>query len=147
VESSDDEDLEEKIREEEAKLLCEDLLDEDEEMDDDEIQDMLGQNMKFNIIFTVGRPEEEAETSEDEEEEVNKLQFKKNQKVSVQYKDWEKEYMGKITSVISICNNPDYSLYNIDIIDNELPEGEEWAIQENIKGKYITAVIQKEIVP
>ena len=146
VESSDDEDLEEKIREEEAKLLCEDLLDEDEEMDDDEIQDMLGQNMKFNIIFTVGRPEEEAETSEDEEEEVNKLQFKKNQKVSVQYKDWEKEYMGKITSVISICNNPDYSLYNIDIIDNELPEGEEWAIQENIKGKYITAVNEKECI-
>ena len=144
VESSG-EDLEEKIREEEAKLLCEDLLDE-EEMDDDEIQDMLGQNMKFNIIFTVGRPEEEAETSEDEEEEVNKLQFKKNQKVSVQYKDWEKEYMGKITSVISICNNPDYSLYNIDIIDNELPEGEEWAIQENIKGKYITAVNEKECV-
>ena len=110
------------MRKEEARMLCEDLLDEEEKMDDNEIQDMLRQNMKFNIIFTVGQPgedEEEEETSDEEEEEEEEeedekctetsekvkkpklqknMQFKKNQKVSVHYKDWDKAYNGIIKS-------------------------------------------------
>ena len=151
------------MRKEEAKMLCEDLLDEDEEMDDNEIQDMLRQNMKFNIIFTVGQPgeeEEEEETSEEDEEEEDekctetsekskketkkKMQFKKNQKVSVYYKDWDKAYVGKIKTIVDVGNNPAYSLYNIELDKTEDKDDEEWALQENIKGKYITAIDDTE---
>ena len=162
-ESSEDEEVfEEVMRKEEAKMLCEDLLDEDEKMDDNEIQDMLRQNMKFNIIFTVGQPgeeEEEEETSEEEEEEEciatsekskketkKKMQFKKNQKVSVYYKDWDKAYIGKIKTIVDVGNNPAYSLYNIELEKTEDNDDEEWALQENIKGKYITAIDENEQV-
>ena len=161
--SEDEEAFEEIMRKEEAKMLCEDLLDEDEEMDDNEIQDMLRQNMKFNIIFTVGQPgeeEEEEETSEEDEEEEDekctetsekskketkkKMQFKKNQKVSVYYKDWDKAYVGKIKTIVEVGNNPAYSLYNIELEKTEDKDEEEWALQENIKGKYITAIDDNE---
>jgi ATP-dependent Lon protease len=156
--SEDEEIFEEMLQKEEAKMLCEDLIDEDEKMDENEIQDMLRQNMKFNIIFTVGRPgegEEEEETSEEEDEEEEetseetqkdikkKIQFKKNQKVSVLYKDWEEAYTGKIKTVVEVCKNPAYSLYNIEL-ENTNKDEEEWALQENIKGKYITAIGEEE---
>ena len=165
--SEDEEAFEEIMRKEEAKMLCEDLLDEDEKMDDNEIQDMLRQNMKFNIIFTVGRPgeeEEDEETSEEDEDEEEekeeeaectetsektkketkkKMQFKKNQKVSVHYKDWEEAYVGKIKTVVEVGNNPAYSLYNVELEKTEDKDDEEWALQENIKGKYITAIDEK----
>ena len=163
IEDDDEEEFEEIMRKEEAKMLCEDLLDEDEEMDDNEIQDMLRQNMKFNIIFTVGQPgeeEEEEETSEEDEEEEDekctetsekskketkkKMQFKKNQKVSVYYKDWDKAYVGKIKTIVDVGNNPAYSLYNIELDKTEDKDDEEWALQENIKGKYITAIDDTE---
>ena len=169
-ESSEDEEVfEEIMRKEEAKMLCEDLLDEDEKMDDNEIQDMLRQNMKFNIIFTVGQPgeeEDEEETSEEDDEEdeeeeekecietsekpkketKKKMQFKKNQKVSVYYKDWDKAYVGKIKTIVDVGNNPAYSLYNIELEKTEDKDDEEWALQENIKGKYITAIDENEQV-
>jgi len=160
--SEDEEAFEEIMRKEEAKMLCEDLLDDDEKMDENEIQDMLRQNMKFNIIFTVGQPdeeEEEDETSEEDEEEEEepaktsekseketKTQFKKNQKVSVYYKDWDKAYVGKIKTIVAVGNNPAYSLYNIELEKTEDKDEEEWEIQENIKGKYITAVDENEQV-
>ena len=162
IEDDDGEEFEEIMRKEEAKMLCEDLLDEDEKMDDNEIQDMLRQNMKFNIIFTVGQPgeeEEEEETSEEEEEEEciatsekskketkKKMQFKKNQKVSVYYKDWDKAYIGKIKTIVDVGNDPAYSLYNIELEKTEDNDDEEWALQENIKGKYITAIDENEQV-
>ena len=165
--SEDEEAFEEIMRKEEAKMLCEDLLDDDEKMDDNEIQDMLRQNMKFNIIFTVGQPgeeEDEEETSEEDEEEEEeeedekstetsekskketkkKMQFKKNQKVSVYYKDWDKAYVGKIKTIVEVGNNPAYSLYNIELEKTEDKDEEEWALQENIKGKYITAIDDTE---
>ncbi len=158
--SEDEEEFEEIMRKEEARMLCEDLCDEDEKMDDNEIQDMLRQNMKFNIIFTVGQPdeeEEEEETSEEDEEEEDekctetsekskketKMQFKKNQKVSVYYKDWDKAYVGEIKTIVEVGNNPAYSLYNIELEKTEDKDDEEWALQENIKGKYITAIDEK----
>jgi len=151
--------FEEEMRKEEARLLKKDL-EEEEEMDEDEIQDMLKQNMKFNIIFTVGQPgmeEEEEETSdeddheededdENDEEKKNKnkkkyTQFKKNQLVRVEHKEWDKAYNGTIKEVVEIRENPAYSLYNIEL---EEEDDEEWALQENIKGKYITAINKEE---
>jgi len=128
------------IRQEEAKQLCEDLLDEDEEMDNSEKQDM-----KFNIILTIGKPEEEEEETSEDEEETNDTYFKKNQEVGVFYKEWDKYYLGKIKSVVKLSNNPDYSLYNIELDNNDLTDKEEWVIQENIKGKYITAINEKDL--
>ena len=151
--------FEEEMRKEEARLLKKDL-EEEEEMDEDEIQDMLKQNMKFNIIFTVGQPgmeEEEEETSdeddheeeeddENDEEKKNKnkkkyTQFKKNQYVRVEHKEWDKAYNGTIKEVVETRENPAYSLYNIEL---EEEDDEEWALQENIKGKYITAINKEE---
>ena len=120
-------------------------------MDDDELQDMLKQNMKFNIIFTVGQPgmeEEEDETSEEEEEEDEEddskqnakkkyTQFKKNQTVRVEHKDWDKAYNGIIKAVVDLKNNPAYSLYNVEL---EEENEEEWALQENIKGNFLGSV-------
>ena len=145
--------LEAAMKKEEAKLLRKDL-EEEEEMDDDEIQDMLKQNMKFNIIFTVGQPveeEEDEETSDEEdvEEKSNKTgkkkytQFKKNQTVRVEHHEWDKAYNGVIKSVVELKENPAYSLYNIQLED-EGEEDEEWVLQENIKGKYIKAVNKEE---
>ena len=72
------------------------------------------------------------------------MQFKKNQKVSVYYKDWDKAYVGKIKKVVTVGTNPEYSLYNIELDLHQ--DDEEWAIQENIKGKYITAIDETEQV-
>jgi len=150
--------FEEEMKKEEARLLRKDLEDE-EEMDDDEIEDMLKQNMKFNIIFTVGQPgmdEEEEETSDEDdadddedennEEKKNKnkkkyTQFKKNQVVRVEHKEWDKAYNGTIKEVVEVRENPAYSRYNIEL---EEEDDEEWALQENIKGKYITAINKEE---
>jgi len=151
--------LEAAMRKEEAKLLRQDL-EEEEEMDDNEIQDMIKQNMKFNIIFTVGQPaEEDDETSDEEdadedineedvEEKSNKTgkkkytQFKKNQTVRVEHHEWDKAYNGIIKSVVELKENPAYSLYNIQLEDEG--DDEEWALQENIKGKYIKAINKEE---
>ena len=169
--SSDEEyekNLEEEVRKEEARMLREDLLDEDEEMDEAEIQDMLRQNMKFNIIFTVGQPgleeeeEEEEETSdEDEDENENENEneddenkdeedgkkkskkkkiknFKKNQKVRVKQDGWENYYAGKIVRVKDLRSNPLYSKYDIEL------DGDEWDTQEDVKGKYIEIITGEE---
>uniref|UniRef100_A0A6C0C3S3 ATPase AAA-type core domain-containing protein n=1 Tax=viral metagenome TaxID=1070528 RepID=A0A6C0C3S3_9ZZZZ len=157
-----DQEFEELLREEEAKLLCEDLIDEDENMDEDEIQDMMKQNMKFNIIFTVGgkgqEVEEEEDTSDEEDEDSNEssnkteeggkyVQFKKGQNVNVYCKDWEEAYSGTIKSVVELKSDPKYSLYDIALDNNKDNEpGYEWAVQENIKGKYITPTDQLEVL-
>ena len=143
--------LEAAMRKEEVKLLRQDL-EEEEEMDDNEIQDMLKQNMKFNIIFTVGQPaEEDDETSDEEdtdedikEEDVEEKSNKtgKNQTVRVEHHEWDKAYNGIIKSVVELKENPAYSLYNIQLEDEG--DDEEWALQENIKGKYIKAINKEE---
>ena len=57
----------------------------------------------------------------------------------MRHKDWDKAYNGQITSVVDLRENPNYSLYNI-----ELDEAT-WDVQENIKGKYITAIDKEDI--
>ena len=59
----------------------------------------------------------------------------------VEHKDWEKAYNGIIKAVVDLKENPAYSLYNIEL---EEENEEEWALQENIKGKYITAIDKTE---
>jgi len=145
--NSDIEFIEEEMRKEEIERLCEDLQDE-EELDEEELSDMMRQNMKCNIVFTIERTTEEDETSEEEsgdeedkkevKEDKKYIQFKKNQLVNVEYKDWDKQYPGNIVSVVNVCENPAYSLYDIQL------NGNDWALQENIKGKYITVVSEKD---
>ena len=138
--------LDEALRKEEAKILEEALNDEDE-LDETEIQEMFGENMKFNIVFTMGQTQDlEEDTSEEEDvdEQVDgkKKNLKKKQKVRVEYKDWDKPYTGVITSVVELSDNPNYSKYNIKLDD---PEKEGWDIQRNIKGKYIESIEKEEI--
>ena len=163
--------LRKELRKQEAKILSEDLQDEDEnEMDDEEMADMLKENMKFNIIFTMGNPEEEEyedTSSEDESEDKNtekekkktsssgdekddedssdtnekkikKIgtvpQFAKNERVKVKHKDWDEFYKGTIKTVVDRKKNPDYSLYDVELDDDE------FQLQKDMKGKYIKSI-------
>ena len=107
-----------------------------------------------------GQEEEDEETSEDEtsEEEENikmskeeyKLHkkeeaknqknkyFKKNQKIKMKKQDWDKWYQGGILEVKEVKPNPLYNTYDIELY------GDEWKTQENIKGKYIEAILEEE---
>ena len=144
--------LDEALRKEEAEILAKELEDKDD-LDDEELQEMMRQNTKFNIVFTIGQPEDfEDETSEEEdaeeakEEKDNKKIYKnlkKNQKVKVKHRTWDKYHTGKIKSVIELSENPAYSTYDIKLDDDE--NGEEWNIQKNIKGKYIKAIGKEEL--
>ena len=155
--------LRNELRKEEAKTLSEDLQDEDEnEMDDEEMADMLKENMKFNIIFTMGNPEEEEyndtssedgssdkEDGQDVEKDIEKdgkiektkikkktsvPQFYKNEKVKVKHKDWDKLYKGTIKTVVDKKDNPEYSLYDVELDDDD------FELQKEMKGKYIRSV-------
>ena len=162
IDDDDDDDaFEEAVQKEEARMLVADLDDDgDDEMDEDEIKDMLRQNMKFNIIFTVGAnpdewdqeessEEEEVETegeSSDEKVESKKKEagkqrenYKKNQAVRVKYRGWEQWYTGRIKKVHTLCTDPSYSRYDVEL-DNE-----EYDVQERIKGKYIEAVPKEDL--
>ncbi len=93
------------------------LSDEEDEMDEDELKDMLGQNMKFNIIFTVGDGHgavadydadddgTEDEGSEEEEEEDEDAAEKKRgslakgARVEMKLPEWEEPYTGVIIAV------------------------------------------------
>jgi ATP-dependent Lon protease len=130
------------------------IVDEDGEIVDDE---MFGNNMKFNIIFTVGdigknedSDEEEDEEEEEEEEEDIKdvketdvkekgkkknIKFKVKDKVLVKALDWENEYTGIVTKV---CTR---NRYNIKLDDKEL-EQRNWKL---IGSKYIRHNTDEEI--
>ena len=45
--------------------------------------------------------------------------------------------------MVELGNNPAYSLYNVELENIDDKDEEEWALQENIKGKYITAIDEK----
>ena len=100
----EDEDIEEESSDDEIDdiLVLDD--DDDEEYDEDEIQEMLASNMKFNIIFTVGDvnrdneymdeyddeeddEEEEEENQEEEEEENNEENDEEDAK-----KEWDENF-------------------------------------------------------
>jgi hypothetical protein len=96
--------------EDEASLGDFVLSDEEEEMDEDELKDMLGQNMKFNIIFTVGDNRHNAgdyDADEDDSEEEGDEDASaalaeglvKGARVEMQLPEWDEPYTGKIVAV------------------------------------------------
>jgi len=142
-EEEDDEEYEEEEEEDDDDDDYEDinghLVDDSEEMDEDEIMNMLGQNMQFNIVFTVNDKEmqnslmdEEEESDEDEEKKSqDKTENEKlavGDKVIVQAKDWDEPYSG----VIIKAGRRNH--FDVRLDDKEL-EQRKW---RQIHNKYIT---------
>ena len=89
------------------------LVEDDDEVDSEEIMNMLGQNMKFNIIFTVNDPNEltnptieDLTDDDDDTDNEKKADIAKEDskltvgdKVMVKAKDWDEAYMGKIIKI------------------------------------------------
>jgi ATP-dependent Lon protease len=117
-----------------------DLMREEEEIDDVELEEMLRmQNMKFNIIFTVGGEggyygDEEGLSSSDEEpeEKEDKETFTKGEKINVKLKDWDKFYSGNIKKVRKNGN------YDITLDD------ETYDTQSDIRPKFIKSITKEE---
>jgi len=111
------------------------LEDEDEIMDEDEVRDMLANDGKFNIIFTIGEPtydtdlftDDEDTDEEDGEEEGKKNTFGVGDEVKVKDRGWDEYYNGIITKV---CRNGSYHIK----LDSKELEKRKW---RGIKEKYI----------
>ena len=120
---------------------------EEEEFDEEEIMNMLGQNMRFNIVFTVPglsgdemmlQPgnsiiEEEDDDLDDSDVEESKEEKKSEElvvgdKVSVKARNWDMAYIGKIIK-IGKRNH-----FDVQLDDREL-EQRKW---RHIHKKYIT---------
>ena len=108
-------DVEEQEEDEEEDLTSQ-LMDSQEE-DDDMIEMMKKNNMKFNIIFTVGgEPENEynefdVDTEGEEDETVKERnknhKYKKGEIVEVKFTDWEDWYEG---TIVKINDNDTYKI-------------------------------------
>ena len=128
-------------------------------MDDNEIQDMLRQNMKFNIYIYSGttwkrRKKRKKLPKKKRKRKKNAQKLQKNPKKKLKRKCNSKKIrksvfttkigikliLVKLKLIVDVGNNPAYSLYNIELEKTEDKDDEEWALQENIKGKYITAI-------
>jgi len=118
-------------------LVEEDEDEDEEEFDEDEIMDMLGKNMQFNIVFTVpGMETEESHLEDDEDLSSNESSEKKEEnkelvvgdKVIVKARDWHESYTGKIIK-IGKRNH-----YDVCLDDKEL-EQTKW---KHIHRKWIT---------
>ena len=115
-------------------------------MCEEEIQDLLHQNMHFNIVFSTGQTDftnESGSSSDDtndtcdandnnntddaKQNKQNNKAFKKNQRVRVKHPEWEKHYIGKIKNIRQTKSNPAYSKYDIELDD------EGFELQKNIK--------------
>jgi len=126
------------------KQIEDDLFREEEEIDEAELEEMMRmQNMKFNIIFTVGGvPEgrgyehmEDGDSSSDEEGEeegTKKEKFSKNEKVNVKLRDWDKYYQGKIKK---LRQNGNYDV----ILDDE-----SYDTQRDIHPKFLKSITKEE---
>ena len=114
------------------------LLREEEEIDDAELEEMMKmQNMKFNIIFTVGgegvyEDEDEAETSSDEEGDKKQEKFTKGEKISMKLTDWDQFYTGEIKKV---HKNGNYDI----ILDDD-----SYDTQKDIRPKFIKSISKEE---
>jgi len=123
----------------EHQHLEDELMREEEEIDNEELEEMMRmQNMKFNIIFTVGGgegfyEEEESEESSDEEDNQSKEKFKKGEKISIKLKDWDQFYMGTIKTV---RQNGNYDV----ILDDE-----SYDVQRDIRPKFLKSISKEEI--
>ena len=123
-----------------SQLLLEE--DEDEQMDEAELQDMLGDNMNFKIVFTVGRTNEDDGDVDEEGDDDHSIDgeesgknssllatFGKGDVVEVQDKDWDKYYRGTVLKVAKDGSSCDIKL------DNEIFE-----TAKCVKIKYIRAI-------
>jgi len=114
----EDEDIEEESSEDEINDVLV-IDDDDDEYDEDEIQEMLASNMKFNIIFTVGdvnrdneymdeyedededEDEDEGEDDEDEEEEEEEEEEEKEEDAKKEWDDNFDKIMKKMDKEIT----------------------------------------------
>ena len=130
--------------------------DDEEEMDEDEIKDMLRQNMKFNIIFTVGDPKAGREEDDDLDSDsssdgdgdgenehgkgVSSLDedgegatFEKGTAIEVKMKEWDKYYPGKITKVIKKDKVFDVKL-----------DDDSFELVKGVRAKYLRRVVKDQ---
>ena len=153
---SEDEEEEEEYSEKEYSDDYE-FPDEEEELDDDEIEEMLKNNMKFNIVFTVGNGQGEFndeyfdeeydiddyadeyldyEQKEEEEKKMTnpkkekKSKYEKGDRVQVKLKDWDKFYDGTVVKV-NKKNKKILNTYNIRLDDNE------YELCKRVKSRYM----------
>jgi ATP-dependent Lon protease len=100
--------------------------DDDDEYDEEELKEMLGQNMKFNIIFTVGdvNDEEEDDEEEDDEEEddENPNDDDKNERFEEECKKVEKAIKKKESS----DKKKNSELEKFKLKEKVLIQGDEW---------------------
>ena len=126
------------------KQIEDNLFREEEEIDEAELAEMIGmQNMKFNIIFTVGgengglefEDEEESSTSSDEDDNNNNTKtekFSKNEKVNIKLRDWDQYYSGTIKKERKNGN------YDITLDD------ESYDTQRDIHPKFLKSITKEE---
>ena len=133
-----------------------DVEEEDEQLDEYE-EELLKNNMKFNIVFTMGGDRgmfapadvyEEEEIDDDEEEFLERMRqqekemkreekkYKKGARVNVKLPEWDKPYKGVIKSTKN-------GKFNIKLDDDE--DGEEFEEIKKVKRQYIDLIPEEEI--
>ena len=135
-----------------------DIEEEDEQLDEHE-QELLKNNMKFNIVFTMGGDrgmfapadiyEEEMEDEDDDEEFLEKMRehekemkreekkYRKGARVNVKLEEWDKSYKGVITGVKN-------GKFNIKL-DNEDGDEEEFEELKKVK-RHNIELIPEEVL-
>jgi len=112
----------------------------EDEYDDAEMRAMMGENAKFNIIFTIGSPpgleeqeEEEAGTDGSDDDESATIDLAKRlvegQRVEVEKKNWDGPYRGTIVSNSTISGSS--IVYDVQLDD------EEFETVYDVSSKYI----------
>ena len=102
--------------------------DDDDEYDEEELKEMLGQNMKFNIIFTVGdvnegeEDDEEEDDEEEEEDDENPNDDDDNERFEEECKKVEKAIKKKEAS----DKKKNSELEKFKLKEKVLIQGDEW---------------------
>ena len=135
-----------------------DIEEEDEQLDEHE-QELLKNNMKFNIVFTMGGDggmfapadiyEEDMKNEEDDEEFIEKMKehekemkreekkYRKGARVNVKLEEWDKSYKGVITGLKN-------GKFNIKL-DNEEDDEEEFEELKKVKRRNIKLIPEEEL--
>ena len=134
-----------------------DIEDEDEQLDEHE-QELLKNNMKFNIVFTMGGDrgmfapadiyEDEMAEEDSEVEFLEKMRehekemkreekkYRKGARVNVKLDEWDKPYKGTITSVKN-------GKFNVKLDNDE--DDEEFEELKKVKRQYIELIPEEEV--
>jgi ATP-dependent Lon protease len=130
------------LAKEEASIFMEG----EDEYDEEEMKAMMGENTKFNIIFTIGAPpglgqeeeedEEEEDSGSEEEDEPTTIDLGKRlvegQRVEVEKKNWDGPYKGTVVNNSTILGSR--IVYDIQLDD------EEFEIIYGVRSKYIKVI-------